>query len=282
METNNIDHSSPLSKYSRQPKLFISLPSNGQWYGKDILKSAEDIEVFSMTASDEIALKTPDGLITGQVVVDVIQSCIPAIKDPWLISMYDFDYILAAIRMATYGGDITVTGTCSKCGNQDAFAVNIQAILDHIDKAVYKTEIKINDFFLRIRPLYYKEATELNKITTAVQRAILQQIPNIQDDDKKQEQIESLYKMINTATLDAVTAGVTEVVTPEGDSEKNPQFIKDFIRNTDPSFYNSLQETYKENNKQIAIPEYDVECGECTHKYKISTQLDQANFFGKG
>jgi len=33
------NNSSPLQKYRRQPKLYIDLPSKGQWYKQGALKS---------------------------------------------------------------------------------------------------------------------------------------------------------------------------------------------------------------------------------------------------
>ena len=74
---------SPLQKYKRQPKLFIDLPSKGAWYSPQVAEKFEELEVYSMSASDEIAVKTPDALITGNAVVNIIQNCIPEIKNAW-------------------------------------------------------------------------------------------------------------------------------------------------------------------------------------------------------
>lgn len=53
---------SPLQKFQRQPKLYIDLPSNGKWYNENIIAdgTSTSLAVFSMTANDEIAFKTPD------------------------------------------------------------------------------------------------------------------------------------------------------------------------------------------------------------------------------
>ena len=281
MDTN-ITGASPLAKYSRQPKLYISLPSGGNWYNSKTLSKADEIEVYSMTASDEIALKTPDGLITGNSVVDVIHNCVPAITDAWMIPMIDFDYILASIRLASYGEHIATSGTCPKCANVDQFEIAVQSVLDHITNTKFQTDIPVNNFTVRIRPLYYKETSEVNKVSTTVQRAITQQIPNMTDEDEKQKHIQSLYAMINESTLSATIAGITEIVTPDGETETNPVTIREFIKNTDPIFYNKIQDTYKKNTQEMSIPKSTVACGECEHEYEVSTNLDQSNFFDTG
>ena len=50
---------------------------------KDVIDmtSTTELPVSPMTAMDEIKFKTPDALMNGQGVVDVIQSCIPDIKN---------------------------------------------------------------------------------------------------------------------------------------------------------------------------------------------------------
>jgi hypothetical protein len=61
---------------------------------------------MSMTTKDEITLKTPDALLNGQGVVNVIESCCPAIKDAWAMPSIDVDATLIAIRIASYGNQM--------------------------------------------------------------------------------------------------------------------------------------------------------------------------------
>jgi len=106
-----VPSTNPLKNYFRQPKLFLSLPSKGKYYPEGSLEVSESGEypVFSMTAKDELSLKTPDALINGQSTVDVIQSCIPSIKNAWKMPSLDLDAALIAIRIATYGEMMTVS-----------------------------------------------------------------------------------------------------------------------------------------------------------------------------
>ena len=82
MENKNTN---PLQKYFRQPKIYIKLPSNGKWYPNGSLEVTDNMEfpVYAMTARDELMFKTPDALLNGQSTVDVIQSCVPSIKNAW-------------------------------------------------------------------------------------------------------------------------------------------------------------------------------------------------------
>ena len=98
-----MENQSPLKKYTRQPKIYIDLPSKGKYYSDSVLyeDSYSNLAVFSMTANDEILYRTPDALITGQATAKNIQSCIPSILKPFNLVTLDVDALLLSIRLAT-------------------------------------------------------------------------------------------------------------------------------------------------------------------------------------
>lgn len=275
---------SPLVKYTRQPKLYIDLPSKGVWYPKDKLEKSEELEVYSMTATDEIAIKTPDGLYTGQTVVRLIQNCVPAIKDAWYVPSCDLEYILGAIRLATYGDSIEMKSKCKECEAEDAYSVSTQSILDHLVQSQFQSEVAVDDIVIKIRPLTYKEVTELQQTTLFVQRAIVKKLNSLEasseeDGAKSEAYIKELYDKINSATQDGIINSVIAIDTPEG-AETNLQFIREFLLNAgEPKYYNALTDLYQKNGIRIKAPESTIQCSECEHEYKIRPQLDYASFF---
>ena len=104
-----VENTNPLSKYFRQPSVYVGLPSGGN-YPPTVMERSQtgEIGVQPMTARDEVIFKTPDALMNGQGVVDVIQSCIPQIKDAWQLINYDLDTVFIAIRIATYGETMNI------------------------------------------------------------------------------------------------------------------------------------------------------------------------------
>ena len=75
----------PLASFYRQPKIYVKLPSKGEFYPPGSLDVSANGEypVYAMTAKDELLFKTPDALLSGQSTVELIKSCIPAITNPW-------------------------------------------------------------------------------------------------------------------------------------------------------------------------------------------------------
>ena len=98
----------PLKQYFRRPAIYIKLPSEGKYYSSDVINKTEtrEIPVYPMTAIDEITTKTPDALFNGSVIVELIKSCIPDIKDPWKINNIDLDTILIGIKVASTGNSL--------------------------------------------------------------------------------------------------------------------------------------------------------------------------------
>jgi len=115
-------NTNPLKQYFRRPAVYMRLPSNGVGYPPGSLTMPEngELPVFPMTAIDEITAKTPDALFNGAAVVEIIRSCVPDIKDPWVIPGNDLDAILVAIKAAT-GDGMNLNSICPKCENVAEF-----------------------------------------------------------------------------------------------------------------------------------------------------------------
>ena len=95
-----MDATNPLNKYFRQASVFITLPSAGQYWpeGTLVMPETGQLPVYPMTTRDEITLKTPDALMNGTGMVEVIQSCCPNIKNAWEMPSVDVDTVLIAVR----------------------------------------------------------------------------------------------------------------------------------------------------------------------------------------
>ena len=67
------DQTNPLSKYFRQPKIYLRLPSKGKFYspGSLVMTESGELPVYAMTAKDELLIKTPDALLNGEATVEV-------------------------------------------------------------------------------------------------------------------------------------------------------------------------------------------------------------------
>ena len=152
-----MENESPLKKYTRQPKIYIDLPSKGKYYSNNVLyeDSYSNLAVFSMTANDEILYRTPDALINGQATAKNIQSCIPSILKPFSLVTLDVDALLLSIRMATYGPKMQIGQRCKKCNEENEYEVDISKYIEYLNRLEFDDSITYNDFKINFVPLNF-------------------------------------------------------------------------------------------------------------------------------
>ena len=262
MVTNSpINQHNPLVSFMRQPKIYIRLPSNGDYWAPGSLDVSETSEyaVYSMTAKDELMLKIPDAVMSGQAVVDVIQHCVPNIKNGWNIPSIDLDVILIAIRLATYGEKMTTPITFGDDIELE-YVIDLRTVMDSLQSQItWDPVVTINEnLTVFIRPMTYKQISE-----SALKTFETQKILQIANDEKMKEEdklaaFKESFSKLTEVTIGMVQAGIYRVDSSEGSTD-NPVFIKEFVDNVDKDIFNAVQkhiEKLKEINsiKPIQVP----------------------------
>jgi hypothetical protein len=271
----------PLVGYFRKPEIYIELPSAGQYYppGTIDLSPTGEVGIFPMTARDELVMKTPDALLNGSSTVEVIRSCVPAIKDPWVIPSVDLDAILVGIRIATYGDEMGVTSTCPNCSINNEFEINLGQLIDQLDHWHFETKLEVDDLVLHFKPLNYKEMNteslrqfEENKIMRIVNDGDL-------SDEQKQEAFNDAFLKLTVHTVDLIGKTIYQVDSPNGSTD-NRQHIEEFVRNASSKIFKSIQDHLDQQRINNSFSSMKGKCTECEHEYEAPITFDNSNFFG--
>ena len=273
-----------LSQYKRQPKIYIDLPSKGIFYDENIIQDKQftEMPVFGMNTMDEILIKTPDALFSGESTAQIIRSCIPIIKNPWDLVGFDIDFVLIAIRIATYGDSMPVQSTCPHCGN----ATESDLILNHLlaeytNKSTFYS-VDFQELRLDLRPLNYKMQTQFAKKQYMLERQIVQIDKTTQTDDEKNVSKQKLMKQMTELNAEMIITHIFNISNRENEREFDFTVIKDFVINNDASIFNDVQEKIKQMNKDWSLPTFEVSCANesCKKQYTSSINVDYASFFG--
>ena len=283
--------SNPLAGFMRQPKIYISLPSGGNYWPSGSLAMPEngELAVYSMTAKDELTFKTPDALLNGQAVVDVIQSCIPSIKDAWKTPNIDLDMILVAIRIATYGETMEISHTVPNTTEDVTHQIDLRMLLDQLlQNTNWEEAVELDENLVCfVRPLTYKHVT-MTSIKTFETQRLMQAVNNDElTDEQKLEIFNKSFSAMTDITIDLVADSIQTIQTPET-LVKDRAFIKDFLQNADKSVYQKIQEHIAKMKKRNGIqplvinstPEQIKEGAPETYELPIS--IDNADFFAGG
>ena len=278
--------SNPLQKYFRQVKNYMRLPSKGKFYPAGVLDmpATGELPVYAMTAKDELLFKTPDALMNGQATVDVIQSCVPNIKNAWLMPSIDLDAVLIAIRIATYGESMDVNITVPNTTIKRDFSMDLRLALDDLMAGQFAETMQIGAMTVTLRPINYKEFTD-----GAIKSFEEQRIVNVVNDDKLDEQtkvgmFQQSFRKLTDITIAMVANSVVSIAV-DGVVVTDPAHITEFIAKSEKNFYSAVMEHVQKQRdsfsikpiKVISTPE-DIKAG-APATFEVPVTFDQSNFF---
>jgi len=279
----------PLTKYFRQPKVYLTLPSKGKYYSDGAIEHVENNEypVFAMTARDEMIIKTPDALLNGQATVDVIQSCIPNIKDAWEMPSLDVDAALIAIRIATYGENMDLSIKVPVTGEEKDFEVDLRPILEQLIHAEYTDVLYMDDMTFNIKPLKYKEYTKINLQTFEEQRIFNVINDDSISDEQKLEVFGKSFKILTDITVGTIKSSIRSIIVGEQEVTER-KFIDEFIDNADRKTFETIKSHLEKQRLAFEIKPFvidatpeEVSAG-VPSTYEIPITFDNSNFFVQG
>lgn len=282
-------NTNPLSKYFRQPAIYIKLPSQGRYYDKQTFTPTEtgEIPILPMTAKDELAFQTPDGMMNGQSTVDVVKSCVPNMLDPWQMVNYDTDVILLAIRIATYGETMEIKFVTPVTNEEQSATVNLPQMLEQI------AQFKIEDyattskgFKVKISPLTYKTLTKV-QVAQFEQQKILGTInDSALTEQQKQTAFSKSWHNINDVNFSLLVDSIGEITSPDGDVVNDRKQILDFVAKADTKTIKEIEKKLQELRVQAQTPPLKIKATEEQVKagvpatFEVPMTFDNSNFFG--
>lgn len=277
----------PLKQVFRTPALHIAIPSKGRFWADGSLDMpiTQELEVYPMTARDEMLLNSPDGLLNGSATSSVIQSCIPAIKDAWQTPSCDLDVILMAIRVASVGTMLEIPTKCPHCGERHDYQLNLADILHAYNKQInwdQPVELDRVSVFVRPQPYYVVNSSNMERFEQQ-QLIAVQQASNLSPTEKKDEFMK-IFHRLTEMNLNSLSWSVESVVI-KGDEPitvTDRAHISEWVDDADKKTVDKIRERINEIKEQLTVPPVTAQCTneECLKTYTIPVVLDQSNFFG--
>ncbi len=271
----------PLTQYFRQPSIYIKLPSGGQYYpeGSLHMPANSEMPVLPMTAVDEITYRTPDGLYNGSSTVNVIQSCVPGIRDVWNMPAMDLDTVLIGIRIASYGHEMELSTTCPSCGTEADHVLDLRTVLDRMEKVDYNQPISYGDLSIHLKPMTYQQINSNSAIQFEEQK-LLSMLPDADiEAEQKTKMITEAFKKITNMTIEALSQSVRSIHTPTAQVNEH-NHILEFLHNCDREIFDRIRDRIIELKTATEIKPLKIKCGNCSHEYDQAFTLEMSNFFG--
>ena len=278
----------PLSAYFRAPKLYTQIPSGGKYYTPDIVEMPDtgELPVFAMTSKDEMIMKNPDALLNGEAVVQVLQSCIPNIKNARKVLSSDVDVLLIAIQGATYGDDIEVSAECPKCNESRSAVASVESALETMGTLEDLYEIREGGLAIKVRPFTYASTIKAG-ITNFQSTRSLQALADIPDEMERLKLFNDNFKEIASLNFELIADSIQSITIVDEDIEVTDRDqIAEFLDNADNSVGKSVEEQIAIINAIGINTEMQLECeseeckeGDDNFTFTSKVNFDPVNFF---
>ena len=283
--STNPAQTNPLTKFFRQPAIYFMPPSGGKWWPEGSLIEPEtgELPVYPMTSKDEIILRTPDALMNGQGIVDVIKSCVPHIIDPWKMPAVDVDATLIAMRIASYGHNMDFESKCPHCGESHTYGMDLRNMLEQVKCPDYDSDYKFETLTVKFHPQQYFGISRANKINFEVQK-LNQALETMESNDATSQVVtDQMNRLIdlNYEILAECTEYIYESTAPE-QKVADKAFILEFYKNADAKIVGVIQDKFAEIAATGRIPAQKVNCGSCSGAIEMDIIFDYSNFFVDG
>lgn len=279
----------PLAKHFRQPKIYIRLPSGGKYWPEGSIDMPEngELPVYSMTAKDELVLKTPDALINGESTVNLIKSCMPNIKDGYATPSLDLDAILVAIRIATYGETLTVGAKIPNTEIEKEYAVNLVELLDSMQGRKFEDTFHSQGFTFKLIPTTYSQFTQAALKAFEEQRLIKAIDDSKMNEEDKLAKFNVSFKKLTEYNLDLVVQQVVSVQYQNEDAVTDRKHIREFFAGTDGIVFDAVKDHLEKMKIEFNIKPLTVVTDEEERKagapeqFEVPIAFDQSNFFAR-
>ena len=270
----------PLRKYFRQPVIHLRLPSGGKFYppGSLDLPPNGEIPILPMTAVDEVTSRTPDALFNGSAVVNVLSSCVPNIKDCWTIPAVDFNALLAAVRIASYGHEMEIGSTCPACGQIHEYTIDVRQALDQLRMPDYDTPAQLGDLSVYFTPMTYRQLNEVSQVQFGDQK--LMQVINSSEttEEEKMVKLGEAFKRITYLTIRSIAQSIGAIKSANLMVTDYEQ-IEEFLINAPKDVFNKIRDHAVKLREATDLNPVDITCDNCQNQYKQEFTLDMSNFF---
>ena len=278
----------PLKQYFRQPSVYLKLPTLGRWYTEKemVVNDEQEIPVFGLTAIDDIMLNTPDAMLNGQALENVLKNCAPNIKNIKKLLVPDLEALFLGIKVSTTGGKYDVDKICPKCQTENTFEVNCEYLLgtmsyvedsDTIISLNSELEVRVRPYTLEMRQMFIQRQFEEDRL-----------LKSIDESNKKLTEIEKArilgesVNKISKITFDLVSKSIESIkIVKQGITVNDPAEISEWLVNISKAQADMVITTVNKLNDIGVNKSVHAKCTKCEHEWDDTLNFDPINFFGR-
>ena len=263
----------------------VTLPSRGRFQPEDnvLLDPSGRVEVYPMTARDEVLLHDPPSLVSGTAVRDIVARCVPGVKDPNVLPVVDVRVLLLAVRCASYGDEWDMEISCPRCSSRQAYRFHIPTALASVetleDEYVIEMDRPKARFVLRPFPWYVShQSTLVAAEETRIVRTVVRS--ELSEEEKRRKIMESIARLHDETIRTVAVGGIVEMEI-EGRKMTDHGEIEEALASAPPRVWRTVRAKVDEINAvglPSSVPATCVQEG-CGHTFSVDVVYDPVRFF---
>jgi hypothetical protein len=256
----------PLLERIKLPGRIFQLPSRGVFYTSgevdaSIVENDGEIHVQALSALDEITLKNPDQLFSGDAVNTVFRDTVTGLNNPRHLLSKDVDAIMLFSRVVTYGPnyEFLATHTCPDA-KEHSYVADLDVVISGmkiIDPTTLQDKYTVNltnGQVIKLRPTRYQQTVDFIK----------------RNSNKKELTIDDQKSNLISILLDVI-------VSVDGIDDKS--MIKEWIEKLPTRMVNRIAEKIEGINDWGSSLKWTCTCRDCGKQFEIDLPINPVSFF---
>jgi hypothetical protein len=210
----------------------------------------------------------------------VIKSCCPNIKDPWSMPSTDVDPVLIALRIASYGDEMTVSTVCPECKNKEDYAFSLNRMLDSYKIPDFSNTFKTDDLTFFFCPQTYKDIQILGQIRFQEEQILNTLRESTIPNKEKSDALDQHFKKLVNLNLDTITQSTEKIVTIEREEVTDKKQIKEYYQNAPNKIIKDIQKFLDDLSEPSKLKTPKIKCQSCENIFTTNIEFDYSSFFG--
>ena len=274
-----------LQDFYRSPKLYVELPSGGNFYDEGVIDWPENNElpVLAMTPRDDLIVRNPDALLNGDAVLRLIKSCVPNVLKPEDIIAPDMELLLVAIRAASEKErKVTVNRDCPECGHENSFDLDLSVAVQDFESIADLSEFTLsNGLIIGVKPANYLYSIQTAKAMLEQANA-LNKISNDDFDNETQriQRIGTAFEQLAQYNYSVLLNSIRYIKIPDSDVVvDDTDEILNFMDNAESKIGKEIDTAVSSINNGGINKIQQTACVNCGHEYEVPIDFDPVTFF---
>ncbi len=255
----------PLLEKVNIPGEKFRIPSGGLFYEHgeldDSVKNGE-VMIYPMNAVDELHLKSPDKLLSGDAVIDVLRCCLLDVTKPEELLAKDVDFILMCLRLISYGPDFELVAThdCDEA-TEHKYSVPLRPIIQGT-KPIDPTQLSKYQITL--------DGGQVVRIHPPKFLATVRLYEHFGKDLETDAEFESLGIQL----IDSIAEMIRDV-----DEHDEKEDIKEWLKTIRVGAVRQISDKVAELSDWGLDPTFVVECKDCEKEMSVFVPINPVSFF---